>query len=194
MDAHRGSGVQFGDFISQRSGDTPFNFIIRVKGEYRAWYNSKEVAERNEARASEVSRQTQLVGPGTLNVAPKGNVQEPQTSLEATVRSKVDALAQEYARAEELYRELGKQQDAAKVTWFRAYSELKMAERFLKELEQEDGREYPPEVTATIRSNLPEEVGYRRKRGRNRVGQPSSSEVGDSTSAEVHAGDTSRGE
>lgn len=189
MDAHRGAGVQFGEFICQRNGDTPINFIGRVKGEYRAWYDSKEAEARSKARASEVSRGEGNPGPVVIVPPSKQAVQESETSLEQTVRAKVDALSQRVSQAEANYLSAVAHVEVMKREWYDAYAELRMAERFLKELQKQDGREYPPEAPTSVGNDIPTEVGQRRKRRGNRVRKSVHSEGNDSRGTEVHEAD-----
>lgn len=190
MDAHRGSGVQFGEFICRRNGDTPINFIGRVKGEYRAWYDRKEAEKYREARAAQASNQASVDKPSS-SIPPVGTpVQQTQEGLEATIQAKVVALTEELSRRESWYREAVEYVEVAKKEWHNAYHELRMAERFLKEL-QEDGRITPPEDGPTIGGNLPKKVGRGRKKGGGRMGESNDSKGVGSDSAEVHEGNTS---
>lgn len=192
MDAHRGAGVQFGDFICHRNGDTPINFIGRVKGEYRAWYDRKEAEARREARASEVGRGEGTPGPVVLGPPSKQAVQEPEASLEQTIRSKVDALTQRVSQAEAEYRQSVDRAEQARRAWYDAYAELRLAEKILKELQEQDGREYPPEAPTSVGNDLPTEVGQRRKSNRNRVRKSVHSERTDTSSTETPETDTAR--
>ena len=192
MDSHRGSGVQMGDFVCKRTGETPFNFINKVKGEYRAWYNGKEAAANREARANAASHQAQVERVREVSVPPSQAVQDAEASLEDTVRSKVAALTERVSQAEDFYRRAKDSVEVARKVWHGAYAELRMAERFLKELEKQDGREYPPEVTPPVGGDLSEEVGYRKPKRSNRVGKSRDTQGVSVRGQEAHADDTTR--
>lgn len=192
FDSFRAAGAQVGEFILKKSAnETPFNFVQRFKGEYGAWYYSKEAEERSKARANEARNKASDHQPVVVNEERPGVVQETEASLEATVRSKVVALTEAVARAEAQYRESVRHVEVNKRKWFDAYAELRMAERFLSELEKEDGREYPPETDPPVGGDLPTEVGQRGQKRRNRVRKSVHSEGNDNRSSEADAGNTS---
>lgn len=193
MDAHRGAGVQFGEFISQRNGDTPFNFVQRVKGEYRAWFDRKEAEDRRRASVVQGNSVGGIGGPTFTRTSGLSQtpIQSNEESLGETLKAKVDALAQGLARKEAEYRDLIKETEVARKAWHEAYADLRIAERLLRELEKEDGREYPPEDSSSMGGDIPQEVGRRRKTSRSRMGQSRDSKGSDPGRAEGDAGVTS---
>lgn len=193
MDAHRGAGVQFEDFVCKRNGDLPIAFIARVKGEYRAWYDRKEAENRRKAAATQ--RSASAEHQQSLPTIPVGGglIQGAEASLEVTLKAQVDALSQRVARKETAYREAVKQVEAAKREWFDSYADLRQAERLVAALEKQDGREYPPDVDTPMGGDLPTEVGQRRKKRRSRVGESSNTEALSSGGTQTNESDPSIG-
>lgn len=173
LDANRGAGVQLGEFICQKvSGEIPINFIARCKGEYSAWYNRKEAALRNANANREGSAGPSASSAVRDSAPPRPAVQGSKASLEATLEAQVDALTQEYARAESAYQDAKHGVVQAKERWHQVYADLRNAERFLQELRKDGNKEHPPEDDPEVGGNLSQEVGRGKQRSRNRVGKP----------------------
>lgn len=191
LDAHRGAGVQFGEFICKKGHETPFQFIGRVKGEYRAWYNGKEAEEARKARAAQVSNPAQDEGPRIAVPASARVVQEPEASLEAAIKAQVARLTEEYTVAKARERELIKEIDEGGLRLCKIARELFKAEQFLKELEEGGDT---PQVPQAVGRNIHPKMGPRKPRRGPVVGPSSDPEVGGSSSEGAGKGATGAGE
>lgn len=187
MDAHRGTGVRFGEFESARKGATPIDFIARVKGEYRAWYNGQEVEERRKARVSETSHREATQDASPAAPALQQIVQSVETSLEATIKAQVSALTEKRTRAKSDLRKLEASTIAIACELMVLEKELRLAEKFLGEL---SGDKNEQQIPSSVGGDIPKEVGQRKPRGRNRVAKANDPEIGDSGSKEGNQEDT----
>lgn len=186
FDATRGAGAQIGEFILKKEkNETPFMFVNRVKGEYRAWYDGKASEERSKARASEASREAHLEqlrasGPGVQQT-----VRPTQTSLEEVLASQEITLTQEYARLTSDEDRLQDQLTHLTSQIHYLQKELQNVRKFRAEL----SGSHPSPTAETMGRDLPNEVGLGREGTSGGVGEQGDSEVHDSGGTEAHADD-----
>jgi hypothetical protein len=189
LDKTRGVGVQWGDFISYKKGDTPINFIARVKGEYSAWYRSKEAEEASKVRASQVSSREPDQRPDASRETSEASVLPAKRSLDAILEAQEIAATVEYAhltqRSKNLEAELKKIDGEIR----KIKLELDNVRRFRAELSAGTSP-----IPSEMGKDIHREVGQRKPRRSRRLGAESDPEVGKQSSQGGDAKDTGSSE
>lgn len=127
-----------GQWYPKRPGESPMDFIERVRGEHNAWKASQEIEKARTARNVEVGNSRGSDRSDSANYISVPSVQAPKKSLVETIKSQVAEQREEYAtlivkreKVEEALTILNGQIKEVE-------SEIELAEDFLSQLEKKN--------------------------------------------------------
>lgn len=182
----------YGEFsLPRMPNERPIEFLSRFRGAYGAWYNEQEYKASSQARVAKASLGEANNGPSITGVPSTQVVQTPKTSLGETIKAQVVALRSEVSLVSDALAYYANQCDGAEHRKYKLERELELAEKFLKELEQDGST---PTISQEVGGDIHSQVGQRKSGISGGMGSPRSPEARSSEGEGADASDPFTGD